>query len=212
MSRTTEQMFEWMGIFGQEYTDRNSFALTELEALYQRNYGITRTELNRKFLDAVDRSARILEVGSNVGNQLICLQSLGFFDLYGIELQSHAVEVSKSRTKGINILKGSVFDIPFKDAYFDMVFTSGVLIHIHPNDLAAAMSEIHRCTREYIWGFEYYADEMVEVIYRENTNLLWKADYAKLYLELFEDLSLVKEERLKYIDNGNIDSMFLLKK
>jgi len=137
---------------------------------------------------------------------------MGFNDLYGIELQSYAVELSKSRTRRINIIEGSAFDIPYKDGYFDLVFTSGVLIHVSPSDIALVVREIHRCTREYVWGFEYYADNYTEIPYRGQRNLLWKADFARLYLDQFGDLELVKEERLKYLDNDNIDTMFLLRK
>ena len=212
MEEITEQMETWTGQFGKEYTDRNALFLEEMEALYQRNYGVTRTELNERFLKGIDRSIRVLEVGSNVGNQLLCLQGMGFSDLYGIELQSFAVELSKSRTKRINIIEGSAFDIPFKDGYFDLVFTSGLLIHISPSDISVAMEEICRCTREYIWGLEYYADKYTEIMYRGHRNLLWKANFPRLYLDQFEDLQLLKEERLKYVYNDNVDSMFLLRR
>lgn len=212
MSRITEQMEKWTGQFGEEYTNRNTLSPEEMEALYKRNYGQTRTELNERFLEGIDRSIRILEVGSNVGNQLLCLQRMGFSDLYGIELQSYAVELSKSRTRHINIIEGSVFDIPYKDGYFDLVFTSGVLIHIHPSDINTALKEIHRCTKEYIWGFEYYMDEYAEISYRGQENLLWKANFARLYLDQFGDLEIAKEERLKYLENDNVDTMFLLRK
>jgi hypothetical protein len=57
---------------------------------------------------------------------------------------------------------------------------------------------------------EYYAPQMTEIAYRGNDDLLWKADYARLYLEGFKDLELVKEERLHYLENQNTDNMFLL--
>ena len=199
MSDTTKQMREWSGTFGREYTDRNALSLDEMEALYKKNYGFTRTELNEKFLNHLDRSTRILEVGSNIGNQLLCLQKMGFYNLYGIELQSYAVELSKSRTKGINIIQGEASDIPFKDNYFNMVFTSGVLIHISPPDLVDVMKEIYRCTRGYIFGLEYYSENPTEIEYRGHQNLLWKMNFASKYLELFDDLDLVKEEKaLRY--------------
>ena len=183
-----------------------------MEDLYKERYGYTRTEINSEFIGDFDRDMKILEVGSNVGNQLLCLQEMGFKSLYGIELQNYAVELSKSRTKRINIIEGSAFDIPFKDSYFDLVFTSGVLIHIYPDDLNIVIREIYRCASGYIWGFEYYADKYTEIPYRERRNLLWKADFAKLYQDEFRDLELVKEQRIKYLDNDNVDSMFLIAK
>ena len=212
MNDLSEQASKWSGAFGREYTERNPQSLDEMEELYVSNYGLTRTELNRRFLDDFDRSMRILEVGSNVGNQLLCLQRMGFERLYGVELQSYAVEVAKSKSENINLIQGEASDIPFKDGFFDLVFTSGVLIHIAPQNLPDVLREIHRCTRKYIFGFEYYSDETREIHYRGNSNLLWKADFAGKYLELFDDLTLVKEERIKYLGNENIDAIFLLKK
>jgi pseudaminic acid biosynthesis-associated methylase len=212
MHNLAGQASKWSGAFVREYTKRNPQSVEEMDELYTRNYGFTRTELNRRFLDNLDRSMRILEVGSNVGNQLVCLQRMGFGALYGIELQSYAVEISKSKSKDINIIQGEASDIPFKDNFFDMVFTSGLLIHIAPSNLSDVLREIHRCTKEYIFGFEYYSDEIREILYRGNRDLLWKADFVEKYLELFEDLTLVKEERIKYLGNENLDTMFLLKK
>ena len=209
---TTEQIKEWSGAFGKDYTDRNALSLEEMEDLYRKNYGLSRTELNQRFLDGIDRSARILEVGSNIGNQLLCLQRMGFSKLYGIELQSYAVELSKSRTKNINIIQGEASDIPYRDSFFDVVFTSGVLIHISSSSLPDIMKEIHRCTKEYIFGFEYYSEKPTEIEYRGHRDLLWKASFAEMYLELFDDLTLEKEEKIKYLNSANVDSMFLLGK
>lgn len=212
MSKITKQMEKWAGEFGKEYTDRNALTLEEMERLYQKNYGVTRTEMNLEFIGDLGRSIRILEVGSNIGNQLLCLQNMGFQTLYGIELQEYAVEISKSRTKHINIIQGSAFDIPFKDNFFDLVFTSGLLIHIAPSDVEQILREIHRCTKKYIWGSEYFADSYTQVEYRGHTELLWKTNFVKLYLDTFPDLRIVKEKRYKYLDNDNVDSMFLLEK
>jgi len=211
MSEVVKQLKKWKGKFGKEYTDRNVLSLDELERLYKNNYGITRTEMNKLFLGNMNRAIRILEIGSNIGNQLLCLQKMGFKNLYGIEPQGYAVELSKSRTRGINLIEGNIFDIPFKDGYFDLVFTSGVLIHISPKDIKKAMKEIYRCTSKYIWGFEYYADKYMEIDYRGNKELLWKTDFVKLYLNHFSDLNLVREERFEWLKNKeNIDTMFLL--
>lgn len=212
MKKNTQQLKTWSSEFGKEYTDRNPHTIEAMDEHYRKQFGLTRTELNFLFLSNLDRKIKILEVGSNVGSQLQGLQKFGFENLYGIELQLYAVEVSKKYTKNINLIQGSAFDIPFKDSYFDLVFTSGVLIHINPDDIDMVMNEIHRCTSKYIWGFEYYADEYLEITYRGQRNLLWKADFAKLYLDKFQNLELVKEKRIKYLDNDNLDSMFLLRK
>jgi pseudaminic acid biosynthesis-associated methylase len=206
----SEQIRTWIGDFGREYTDRNTYTPAELDQLYRRNYGVTRTELNRRLLGEVPRDARILEVGCNIGTQLLVLQQMGFHNLFGIEIQSYALERAKERVEGAVLTRASLLAIPYPDLYFDLVFTSGVLIHIAPADLPAAMDEIHRSAKQWIWGFEYYAPEMTEVAYRGHEALLWKTDYARTYLERFHELELVREDRIGYLDNNNVDTAFLL--
>jgi pseudaminic acid biosynthesis-associated methylase len=209
---STPQIAEWVNRFGREYTDRNVLSTSELDALYEKNYGITRRKLNQPFLAGVPEDARILEVGCNVGNQLTVLREMGYRELYGIEIQKYALEQARSKLPDVHFTEASAFEIPYPDNYFDVVFTSGVLIHIAPSDLPRALDEIHRCAGRHIWGFEYYSPQTVEVKYRGNQGLLWKMDYAKFYLDRFADLSLLRREELPYLENANVDSMFLLRK
>jgi len=207
------QKQKWSTEFGKEYTDRNIYKPDNLDEFYKKQYGITRSEMNNKFLTQfVDRDSKILEVGCNVGNQLRLLQRMGYTNLYGIELQDYAVEKAKELTKGINIIKGNADDIPFKGGYFDLVFTSGVLIHINPENIKKVLEEIFRCSNKYIFGFEYYSDNYEEINYRGNDDLLWKTDFSKLYLKYIPNLKIEKYKKFKYIDNNNEDLMFLLKK
>ena len=51
------------------------------------------------------------------------------------------------------------------------------------------------------------------VNYRGSNNLLWKTDFAKLFLDRFPDLKLVREERYPYLEDKTlVDQVFLLKK
>ncbi|OGW84515.1 MAG: methyltransferase type 11 [Omnitrophica bacterium RIFCSPHIGHO2_02_FULL_46_11] len=212
MTKITKQMKQWSGVFGKEYTDRNTRTQEELDQLYVSNFGLTRKELNERYLQGIPKDSRILEVGCNVGDQLICLQEQGFTNLYGIELQHYAVDKATKRTNNINIIQGSALDIPFKDDFFDVVFTAGVLIHIAPVDIDTAMKEIYRCSKKYIWGYEYWADQYTTKKYRGKDDLFFKTDFAKKYMELFPDLKLLKEEKLKYKQNDDVDSVFLFQK
>ena len=137
----TEQAAFWRSKFGDEYTDRNIYSTEELDEFYKKTYNVTATDMYQESLRGLSISS-CLEVGSNVGNQLKLLQKLGYQNLYGVEINAYAVQKAKELTKNINIIEGSAFDIPFKDGYFDLVFTAGVLIHIHPDDLRRVMKEI----------------------------------------------------------------------
>jgi len=208
----TAQIDRWAGDFGREYTDRNSVSLQELDSLYEGYYGVTRSQLNERFLAEIPPDARILEVGCNRGNQLVLLQQMGFRNLYGIEVQKYALEQARSRLKDVQLTLATAFEIPYADRYFDLVFTSGVLIHIAPGDLPKALAEIHRCTNSYIWGHEYHAPELTEINYRGPRGLLWKTNYVGLYLKQFDDLELQQQEFLPYREDANVDCMFLLRK
>lgn len=212
MGRSNRQISMWKGSFGRRYTTRNDLTLSRLDNMYRHNYGITRTELNKIFIGKLGKNIKILEVGSNIGNQLLLLQKLGFKNLYGIDVNKRALQICRARNKDFHVIEGSAFDIPFKDGYFDLVFTSGVLIHISPDNIEKVICEIFRCSKKYIWGFEYYADKYTEVIYRGEKKLLWKTDFIKLFFKDCRGIRLIKEKRLKYLTNKNIDSMYLFKK
>lgn len=212
MTALTHQLGKWTNKFGREYTKRNNYTVSSFDKAYIDNYGISRTALNKLFLARLPKSSRILEIGCNIGCQLMCLQQAGFNNLYAVEPQRGAVESARKRLSDATIITGTAFDIPFKDGYFDMVYTSGVLIHIHPDDIKKAMAEIYRCSNKYIWGFEYYSKQYEEIKYRGHRNLLWKTDFAKLFLDLFPDLKLEKIKFVKYSDSDNVDAMYLLRK
>ena len=219
MKKVTKQMEKWTAKLGREYTNTNLHTLEEREKWYLKNLGITRTKMNLEFLGNLPSSLRILEVGCNIGTQLLYLQKMGFKSLYGLELQNYAVELSKSRTKDINIIQGSAFDIPFRDGFFDLVYTSTLLIHIAPVDIEQVLKGIYRCTKNYIWGYEFFAENYTQLKFRGEKELLWKTNFAKLYLDTFKDLRLIKEKKFKYLPDPNdnkyqncLDTMFLLEK
>lgn len=215
MIMKTQQTEFWNGIFGKEYTDRNPQSLEVSDKAHFSAYGVLRSQLNEAFVGNLSRDIRILEVGCNVGVQLMHLQKMGFKNLYGIELQPYAVEKAKAGTQGINIIQGSGFDIPFKDGFFDLVYTNGVLIHIAPADLPVIMREMIRCSKQYVWGFEYFAEKQQEIPYRGNDGFMWKMDFSAEFLKVDPSLTKVKEEFYPYTseaEKGNTDVMYLLEK
>ena len=208
----TDQMNTWRGDFGKSYTDRNPKTVEDVEALALHNYGVSQTSLNERFLSDIPKSANILEVGCNVGSQLAVLAEMGYHNLYGIELQRYAVEIAKHNLPGVDVIEGSAFDIPFKDNFFDLVFTSGVLIHISPEDLHLVIAEIVRCSRSFIWGFEYFSAEEEVIPYRGHDALAWKTNFSQVFLKLASELVLIQEEEIPYLSSPNVDVMYLLKK
>ncbi len=212
MTGTTPQGREWSGAFGKAYTDRNPDTPQAMDELHARQFGVTRTELNRAFLGDLDRDMRILEVGANVGVQLELLANLGFRHLAGVDVQFYALDQACRSGRQAFLAQASALDLPFPDASFDLVFTSGVLIHLSPETIGQALAEIRRCSRRFIWGWEYHAKDHVEIPYRSRPGLMWKGDFAGMYLERFPEFRCVKDRRLPYLEGGNIDAMFLLER
>ncbi|MDO8881041.1 MAG: methyltransferase domain-containing protein [Coriobacteriia bacterium] len=213
----TEQSDWWGSEFGSEYMLRNPRHPDEMQALYLRRFGMDRTTMNEEFLHAVPRDARILEVGCNVGVQLNLLARMGFTDLHGVEINPVAVEHAEVLNTDLPIVveEGTALDLPFADASFDLVYTSGVLIHIHPDDLARVQREMVRCASRWIWGLEYYADNgHLEIPYRGQQGLLWKTDFAKAFLANAPGLRLAMQRLYTYLDEpgGVQDQMYLLER
>ncbi len=209
----THQRKTWEEQFGEGYLERNVYGPKELNEFYNGRFGKTKDQLNDIFLKNIPKDAKILEVGTNIGNQLLHLQSQGFTNLYGIEIQDRAINYAKHRTNNLNIIKGDALDIPFKDNFFDLVFTHGVLIHISPENIEKAINEIYRVSNKYIWGLEYYAPTYTDLEYHGQKNIMWKTDFCKLYLDKHKDLQLEKEQKLPYLNQEElVDQMYLLKK
>ena len=213
--KLSEQEKFWSGEFGRAYTERNTHDVENFAKVSKELWGKSKLEMNEISLAPVSKDSKILEVGCNTGMQLRGLQEMGFEYLYGIEIQKYAVERAKDFTKNVSIIQARGFDLPFKDGYFDLVYTNGVLIHIAPADLPKIMDEMYRCSSKYIWGWEYFSEEVTNINYRGNEGFLWKANYAQLFLDRFPDLKLVSYQDYPYLtanEKGNTDRMYLLEK
>ena len=213
MNNKIYQSQVWDGKFGVRYTNRNTFTYTEWNKMYKDRFGFTKETLNENFLNKVPKKIKILELGCNIGSQLRCLYKMGYKNLNGVELQYHCLKKLRNNFDMINGVQSTIYKLPFKNNSFDLVFTNNVLIHIHPKKIKIVLKEMHRVSSSFIWGSEYYSKNYKEVIYRKKKNLLWKADFASIFLKTFKNLKLLKQKfLLNKINKIEIDSMYLLKK
>jgi pseudaminic acid biosynthesis-associated methylase len=178
----TQQLLAWEGDFGVAYTERN---LVDWQV---------RLPAFQQMLDGLDLQ-RVLEVGCNRGHNLkVLVELLGQgCDVVGVEPNRYALELARQATAKAGVLHGNIFDLPFKDSYFDMVLTAGVLIHVAPADLPAALAELHRVSRRYLLLIEYFAHQEEAIRYRDQDGLLWKRDFLRAFLDQFPHLSLVQQ-------------------
>ena len=134
-----------------------------------------------------------LEVGANVGINLTALQKLYPMEAYALEPNAKArqILVLDRVLPADHVLDGTVERIDLADDSIDLVFTSGVLIHVAPEHLEAGCREMHRVARRYLLTIEYFASEPEEKTYRGETGLLFKRDFGAFWLELFPTLSVI---------------------
>jgi pseudaminic acid biosynthesis-associated methylase len=175
------QLDAWQGPFGKEYTDRNAVDWRARAPAFWEMVG------------GLDVS-RVLEVGCNRGHNLVALRTLYGKEvaLVGVEPNAHALELARA-TGAAEFRSGHILELPFADGSFDLVCTVGVLIHVPPKDLGAALAELHRCSRRYLLAAEYAAEEETVVNYRGHGDLLWKRDFLKEYQARFPGLGLVRQ-------------------
>jgi pseudaminic acid biosynthesis-associated methylase len=190
----------WRGEFGDAYVDRNEIDPAAIAA---------RTSCWSEMLKTVAGAppVSILEVGANVGRNLRAIQRLSAAKLYALEPNAKARErlVRDKVVDADKVMDGIASKIPMPDGAVDLVFTFGVLIHIHPDNLLTSMSEIYRTARRYIICAEYFADKPTEVSYRGHTEALFKRDFGGHYLDNFPKLKVVDYgffwNRLTAMDN-----------
>ncbi len=172
----------WGGEFGDAYTQRNAAAGQGREAFWHQ-------------IVEKCRPTRVLEVGCNVGANLKPLQTLiPPHRLYGVDINLGALETArKGALSGTNLLHATGKALPFRDGFFDLVFTQGVLIHQPEATLGRVMGEIVRCSRRYVLCGEYFDENTVEVPYRGESGALFRRPYGPIYQSLFPELSLVEQ-------------------
>lgn len=195
MSETTDF---WSGDFGDQYIKRNRYDWRKRIPFWDRlvaKYGF--------------RSA--YEVGCNVGYNLSAIKH----SIHGYNVQLSGCEINMLAVRqaivaGLNVGHGTIESnvhvtyandefIEYKSCgVHELVFTSGVLIHIAPDEIKKMMQAIIDASCDLVLAIEYEDETEVEVEYRGHTGKLWRRPYGKLYqemgLELIETGKLGEED------------------
>jgi len=176
------QLEAWTGDFGNAYTVRNvSLPLAP------------RVELWRNILARIpERPQTILEVGANLGQNLVALRELagGLWHPYLAAVEPNGKARSHMIEHGISAYPGHAGDLQFGPGSFDLVFTCGVLIHVNPKGehghvsaLTSACKEIARVSKKWVVAIEYFSDLPREIRYRGQDGLLWVRDFGQFYMD-----------------------------
>ena len=165
----------WKGNFGSGYIGRNQkfdkkIAVKAWKAMLQRATGV--------------RS--ILECGSNIGRNLEILKTVApASKLSLIEINEDAYKKAVASVRPAQSFNGPILASKFKHHSFDLVFTSGVLIHIAPGELKRNCQKIFDYSRKYVLVSEYFNRTPVSIDYHGIPDKLFKRDFGKFMLENF---------------------------
>ena len=136
----------------------------------------------------------LLECGSNIGRNLKQInlaypkKKLSF-----IELNKKAFDICLENKNIDQSFNSSIESCKIKDNKFDLVFTSGVLIHINDINLKKVINNIINWSKKYILILEYFSTEDIQKKYRGKKDLLFLRDYGEKFL---------KTRRVKLVNCG----------
>ena len=183
MHKTDQEQF-WSGAFGDHSIDR--WTRVDIKTIAARNASFFSHALAR-----ADKLRSILEVGANVGFNLLALSALfPEADIEAVEINSKAAEELRRLSFLKAVHEGSILDLALSGTY-DLVFTKGVLIHINPDELTGVYDKLYSASSRYVLLAEYFNPKPVEVEYHGQRGMLFKRDFAGEMLDRFDDLHLV---------------------
>ena len=153
----SEQIF-WAGSGGDSYAIRvKEYQNTKYNNGYEK-------DIMRSFLSNIPRDSSVLELGCNIGNVIQILKEFGFSDITGVDINESAIRKARERFPEFNFIHSSIEDLDVGKT-FDLVLTSGVLIHIPPDSLTDVIEKIQKLSNSYIFGREYYSKEFTKINY-----------------------------------------------
>lgn len=176
----TEQENFWAGEFGNEYIKRNS----GINILQDKVYSW------RKIFANISHVNSCIEFGANIGYNLMVLERLfPSISRTAIEINKNACE-ELHKIQGVEVINSSILEYAPAKTY-DLSFTSGVLIHINPDELKTVYEKLYQSSHKYILILEYYSLEPMEKNYRGYSERLYKRDFAGEMLMQYPDLTLI---------------------
>ena len=132
----------------------------------------------------VAKDEGILEIGCNVGRNLVMLHNMGYRNLSGIEISPSAVEIFAREFPYVYsdsmVFRGAVEDTIEHVPDQDLIFTVATLEHIHKDSEWVFAEIVKKC------------DILVTV--EDEAHTSWR-HFPRCYRQVFEDLGMIELER-----------------
>ena len=144
---------------------------------------------------------KICEAGCNVGNNLAKFPK--DWSVFGIDMNQHALNSAKKKYPKFSFQVENIKETSFPDSFFDLVFTRGVLIHIHPDEVDTVLEEFLRISRRWVFNLEYFAEEEKMIEWKRGKDLLWYRNMKKRWSQF--DVKIVSDVEIPLeVDPGKI--------
>jgi spore coat polysaccharide biosynthesis protein SpsF len=127
----------------------------------------------------------VLDCGSNLGRNIEFLKDsrlLPEAKYSALDLNNEALKRLQVRFPDTSTIHTDILDFEPTQKY-DLVFTSGVLIHLDPSNVNLVFERLVESTGKYLILAEYFSRELCEIPYRGEKDLLWKMDFGKNFLK-----------------------------
>lgn len=176
MSINTETLNFWKEEYRDDYMKKN--------AEFDSVLGVEAWKLMVKNTQSV---SSIVECGCNIGRNIDFLQQINpDYDISAIDVNEKAINFVKEKYNISDSFVGRIEDASFKNNKYDLAFTMGVLIHVHPDELLATAKKVVDMSKKYVLIGEYFNRTPTMIPYQGKENLLFKRDFGKYFLENFD--------------------------
>ena len=182
----------WVEEFGDNYQLRNTASYKEVINRKHLWYKILCRDDIRFYSHLRASINSIFEIGAGAGANLLAINDID------PKIKLECSEVNKyARDKLLDnpFISDTYSDTSDVEDMYDLVFTYGVLIHIHPKDLKSCMIKMYNLSNRYILFCEYFRPEATPLLYRGKQGELWGNDFGKVFIKMYG-------KKVKCIDNG----------
>ena len=164
----------WERKFGDDYQVRNTSIIAEVT---------NRIKLWEKIGKNLHSVKSVYEIGCGMGANLHAIRWLNpNLSIYGCEPNKFGYEYLKNNKFIVD--NSNYLDVtPIMHA--DIVFTYGMLIHTHKDDLYNTMEKMYIQSNRYIVMCEYFRPKREMLMYRDMPNQMWGDEYGKVFLDYF---------------------------
>jgi pseudaminic acid biosynthesis-associated methylase len=166
----------WAMDYAQEYIRKNS--------VFDNELGGTAWKI---MLQKCEPLERYLEMGCNIGRNINQIKE-EFPNIRPsiIEISKPAFDFVSQRQDIEFAFNGPIDSSDLPKEYFDLTFTMGVLIHIHPDYLLGSMQKLYSYSKRYILIGEYFNRTPVSITYQGKDDKLFKRDFGRLFINNFK--------------------------